>query len=75
MKKLSILFAALLISVSNIFAADVVYKTISFAADNTTRGEEVGSYSKTWESTTNGFTVSIANFNNNKWDKWNYIRR
>ncbi len=74
MKKLSILFAALLISVSNIFAADVVYKTISFAADNTTRGEEVGSYIKTWESTTNGFTVSIANFNNNKWDKWNYIR-
>lgn len=74
MKKLSILFAALLISVSNIFAADVVYKTISFAADNTTRGEEVGSYTKTWESTTNGFTVSIANFNNNKWDKWNYIK-
>lgn len=74
MKKLSILFAALLISVSNIFAADVVYKTISFAADNTTRGEEVGSYIKTWESTTNGFTVSIANFNNNKWDKWNYIK-
>lgn len=59
---------------SNIFAADVVYKTISFAADNTTRGEEVGSYTKTWESTTNGFTVSIANFNNNKWDKWNYIK-
>lgn len=74
MKKLSILFAALLISVSNIFAADVVYKTISFAADNNTRGEEVGSYTKTWESTTNGFTVSIANFNNNKWDKWNYIK-
>lgn len=74
MKKLSILFAALLISVSNIFAADVVYKTISFAADNTTRGEEVGNYTKTWESTTNGFTVSIANFNNNKWDKWNYIK-
>lgn len=74
MKKLSILFAALLISVSNIFAADVVYKTISFAADNTTRGEAVGSYTQTWESTTNGFTVSIANFNNNKWDKWNYIK-
>lgn len=74
MKKLSILFAALLISVSNIFAADAVYKTISFAADNTTRGEKVGSYTTTWESTTNGFTVSIANFNNNKWDKWNYIK-
>lgn len=74
MKKLSILFAALLISVSNIFAADAVYKTISFAADNTTRGEDVGSYTTTWESTTNGFTVSIANFNNNKWDKWNYIK-
>lgn len=74
MKKLSILFAALLISVSNIFAADVVYKTISFAADNNTRGKDVGSYTTTWESTTNGFTVSIANFNNNKWDKWNYIK-
>lgn len=75
MKKLSILFAALLISVSNIFAADVVYKTISFAADNTTRGEEVGSYTKTWESTTNGFTVSIANFNNNSWNNnWTYIK-
>ncbi len=74
MKKLSILFAALLISVSNIFAADAVYKTISFAADNTTRGKDVGSYTTTWESTTNGFTVSIANFNNNQWNKWNYIK-
>ncbi len=75
MKKLSILFAALLISVSNIFAADVVYKTISFAADNNTRGEEASSYTKTWESTTNGFTVSIANFNNNSWNNnWTYIK-
>lgn len=75
MKKLSILFAALLISVSNIFAADVVYKTISFAADNTTRGEEASGYTKTWESTTNGFTVSIANFNNNSWNNnWTYIK-
>lgn len=75
MKKLSILFAALLISVSNIFAADVVYKTISFAADNTTRGEAAAGYTKTWESTTNGFTVSIANFNNNSWNSdWTYIK-
>lgn len=75
MKKLSILFAALLISVSNIFAADVVYKTISFAADNNTRGEAASGYTKTWESTTNGFTVSIANFNNNSWNNnWTFIK-
>ena len=74
MKKLSILFAALIVSVSSIFAAEEVYKTISFAADNETRGTGVGSYSKTWQSTTDGFTVDIVNFNNNNWNNWTYIK-
>ena len=65
MKKLSILFAALIVSISSIFAAEEVYKTISFSADNKTRGDGVSDYSKSWQSTTNGFTVDIVNFNNN----------
>ena len=73
MKRLSIFFAALLVSVGSIFAQEEVYKTISFAADNATRGNKVGSYSTTWESATNGFAVSIANFNNNNWG-WTNIR-
>lgn len=75
MKKLSILFAALIVSISSIFAAEEVYKTISFSTDNKTRGKGVSDYSKSWQSTTNGFTVDIVNFNNNNWDKdWAYIR-
>lgn len=72
MKKLSFLFAALL-SVSTLFVADQVYKTISFDASNTTRGKSVNDYTTTWTSATNGFEVSIANFNNNLW-KWTNIR-
>ena len=52
MKRLSIFFAALLVSVGSIFAAEEVYKTISFAADNATRGKDVQNYTSTWESTT-----------------------
>ena len=75
MKKLSILFAAVLTSVSSIFAADEVYKTISFDSLNVTRGENVQNYTKTWKSATNGFEVSIANFNNNNWNyKWEWIK-
>ena len=74
MKRLSIFFAALIVSVSSIFAADEVYKTISFAADNKTRGEKIGGYSKSWQSTTDGFTVDIVNFNNNNWNNWTYIK-
>ncbi len=75
MKKLSILFAALLVSVSTLFAADEVYKTISFAADNATRGDKVSNYTSTWTSATDGFQVSIQNFNNNQWNSnWTYIK-
>lgn len=75
MKRLSIFFAALLVSVGSIFAAEEVYKTISFAKDNATRGNNVSSYTATWESATNGFAVSIANFNNNNWNSnWTYIK-
>ena len=74
MKRLSIFFAALLVSVGSIFAAEEVYKTISFAADNATRGDNISAYNKTWESATNGFAVSIANFNNNNWKDWTYIK-
>ncbi len=74
MKRLSIIFAALLVSVSSLFAADEVHKTISFASTNSTRGDNVQNYITTWTSTTEGFEVSLSNFNNNNWNKWEYVK-
>ena len=71
MKRLSIFFAALLVSVGSIFAAEEVYKTALFGKDYNSKG--VSSYSNSWSSTTNKFVVDIVNFNNNN-NGWDYIK-
>ena len=71
MKRLSIFFAALLVSVGSIFAQEEVYKTALFGKDYNSKG--VSSYSNSWSSTTNKFVVDIVNFNNNN-NEWDYIK-
>ncbi len=71
MKRLSIFFAALLVSVGSIFAQEEVYKTALFGKDYNSKG--VSSYSNSWSSTTNKFVVDIVNFNNNN-NGWDYIK-
>ena len=65
MKKLSFLVAALCATTvfANAQTVDQVYKTALFASANNSKG--VQDYVSTWTSTNDGFTVSIANFNNN----------
>ncbi len=70
MKKLSFLVAALCATTvfANAQTVDQVYKTALFAPANNSEG--VQDYTSTWTSTNAGFTVSIANFNNNN-SGWN----
>ena len=49
------------------------YKTLSFPDDNK-ENNKFGSYTDTWTAKIGSDTWTIANFNNNKWDNWTYIR-
>jgi len=50
---------------------DEVYKTALFGS--TYNSQSVSSYTATWTATNNGFTVSLANFNNNS-NGWEYVK-
>lgn len=65
-KTLRYLFLLLLAVVwgGEVFAADVAYKTLTFSKDV---ASGVSSYSKSWDATTDNFTWTIKNFNNNNW--------
>ena len=74
MKKLYmkfLLLCTMMLCGSGAWAEDVVYKTALFGTDY--NDNSVGSYTETWTATNNGFTVSLANFNNNKND-WSYVK-
>lgn len=49
------------------------YKTLSFPDDNKDKNKS-GSYTDTWTAQIGSDTWTIANFNNNNWDNWTYIR-
>ena len=49
------------------------YKTLSFPDDNSANNA-VQSYTDTWTAKMGGDSWTIANFNNNKWGSWSYIR-
>ncbi|MGM9713660.1 MAG: Ig-like domain-containing protein [Prevotella sp.] len=49
------------------------YKTLSFPDDNK-ENNKLGAYTETWTAQIGSDTWTIANFNNNKWDNWTYIR-
>ena len=61
----------LLVGVGNAWAEDVVYKTAAFTKSSFSAG--VQNYTNSFSSTTNGFTVDVANFNNNN-NGWDYIK-
>jgi len=72
MKKIfSFLLLGLLLSIGNLWAEEVVYKTALFGT--TYNSKSVSSYTDTWTATNDGFTVSLANFNNNN-NVWNYVK-
>lgn len=52
-------------------AEEVVYKTVLFGSTYNSKG--VSSYTASWSATNNGFTVNLANFNNNN-NQWSYIK-
>jgi len=76
MKKLNVLtrmllLVALLVGSVSAWGADEVYKTALFGSSYNSKG--VSSYTDTWYSTTSGFKVDIANFNNSN-NGWDYIK-
>ncbi len=71
MKKFTLFLAALLASVSTLFAAEEVYKTALFGKNYNSKATT--GYTSTWASTNDGFTVSVANFHNNS-NGWDYIK-
>lgn len=42
--------------------------------DDNKANNKVGAYDKTWTAKSGSTEFSIVNFNNNNWDKWNYIK-
>ncbi len=71
MKKFTLFLAALLASVSTLFAAEEVYKTALFGGSYNSKTTD--DYISTWTSTNDGFTVSLANFSNHD-NQWDHIR-
>lgn len=72
-KHLRFLFVMLLAMIwSAGWAAETVYKTLSFPDDNQANNE-VQSYSSSWTAKIGSDSWSIVNFNNNNWG-WNNIR-
>ena len=61
----------LAISIPSAWAEDEVYKTALFGSSYNSKG--VSSYTASWSSTNDGFTVDIVNANNNN-NGWNYIK-
>lgn len=54
--------------------ADVVYKTLTFPDDNSSKNG-VQNYTSTWTAQHDDDTWTIENFNNNKWgSSWTYIK-
>lgn len=73
-KHLRFLFVMLLAMIwSAGWAAETVYKTLSFPDDNQAKNK-VSSYASSWTAKIGSDSWSIVNFNNNNWGGWNNIR-
>lgn len=72
-KILRLTFVALLAMVSNMGFAAKAYKTLTFPDDNKANNA-VGAYTETWTALSGDFSWEITNFNNNKWNNWNFIK-
>lgn len=72
MKKILLSLVALMaMSVQTALAQ--AYKTLSFPDENQANNA-LGAYDQTWEAKIGEDTWTIANFNNNKWNNWTYIK-
>lgn len=72
-KILRISLMALLALVFNTTFAAEPYKTLTFPDDNN-ENNHIGSYTDTWEAIIGTDSWEIANFNNNNWNNWSYIK-
>lgn len=63
--------ATFVIGGGNAFAEETLYKTLTFSAE--TNSGKISAYDKVWSATIDGFTWTIANFNNNN-NIWDYVR-
>lgn len=73
-KHLRFLFVMLLAMIwSAGWAAETVYKTLSFPDDNQAKNK-VSSYASSWTAKNGSDSWSIVNFNNSNWNKWAWIR-
>ena len=73
MKKLLLsLLVALAAAVSNDVMAQA-YKTLSFP-DDSAAVNKVSAYNVTWQAVVGTDVWTIANFNNNSWNNWTYIK-
>lgn len=64
---------ALMVKAAGDQPAETVYKTLSFPDENKSTNT-VSAYDVTWEAKIGTDLYKIANFNNNKWNDWTYIR-
>lgn len=65
------LLLCLVVGLSSAWGEDAVYKTAFFGSSYNSKG--VSSYTGTFSATNDGFTVDIANFNNNN-NGWSYVK-
>ncbi len=65
------LLLLMMVGVSSVWAEEAVYKTALFGSSY--NSQSVSSYSNSWFSTNNGFTVNLENWNNNN-NGWSYIK-
>lgn len=64
-------FLVLGLGVVRVNAEETAYKTAIFGSSYNSRG--VSSYTDSWSSTNQGFTVNLTNFNNNN-NGWSYVK-
>lgn len=64
-----LLLCALIVGSSSVWAAESVYKTLTFCNAGTS-SNQTQDYTSSWTETVSSFGWTIANFNNNKWG-WN----
>ena len=55
-------------------AQETAYKTLSFPDDNRNNNNKYSSYEKSWTAKIGDFSWEIANFNNNNWNNWTFIK-
>ncbi len=66
-----LMLVLMLVGAGTMWATDVVYKTALFGSSYNSKG--VSSYTGSFSATNNGFTVDLANFNNNN-NGWDYVK-